>query len=109
MQVSDIVSAILVGLVVGTLGRAILPGRQNIGNVATLAIGIISALLGGWVASLTHVGSQHPAHFVGIRWDWVAFGIQVAFAVVATAGAAMLSHSRISTDAPRRRARARRR
>jgi uncharacterized membrane protein YeaQ/YmgE (transglycosylase-associated protein family) len=110
MRVNDVLSAILVGLVVGVLGRLILPGRQRIGAFVTLLIGILSALLGGWVAALLRVNDRAPAHAIGLHWDWIVLAIQVGFAVLATALAAAISHTRVAADsAPRRRTRARRR
>ena len=46
----------LTGLVVGALGRLVLPGRQNISLVATALIGIAASLLGGILANLFDVG-----------------------------------------------------
>src|SRR5262245_20404629 len=109
MSVKDVVSAILVGIVVGILGRLILPGRQHIGAFVTLVIGVISALLGGWLATAVHVNDRAPAHLFGLHWSWVVLAIQVAFAVVATALSAAISHARVAsrTAPPRRRVRRR--
>jgi uncharacterized membrane protein YeaQ/YmgE (transglycosylase-associated protein family) len=46
----------LTGLVVGALGRLVLPGRQDISLVATALIGIAASLLGGILANLFDVG-----------------------------------------------------
>lgn len=43
---------ILFGLVVGLLARALVPGRQNIGIIWTLVLGVAGSLLGGWVAHM---------------------------------------------------------
>lgn len=43
---------ILFGLVIGLLARALVPGRQNIGIVWTLVLGVGGALLGGWIAQM---------------------------------------------------------
>lgn len=42
---------ILVGLVVGVLARLLLPGRDPIGILATIAIGIVGAIIGGYLFS----------------------------------------------------------
>jgi uncharacterized membrane protein YeaQ/YmgE (transglycosylase-associated protein family) len=44
------------GLVVGALGRLVLPGRQNISLVATALVGIGASLLGGILANIFDVG-----------------------------------------------------
>jgi len=107
MHVNDVLSAILVGLVVGVLGRLILPGRQRIGAFVTLFIGVISALIGAWLANALHLADRAPASFIGLHWSWVELGIQVGLAVVGTALAAAISHTRVATDpaTPRRRPR----
>jgi len=46
----------LTGLVIGALGRLVLPGRQDISLLATALVGIAASLLGGIVANLFDVG-----------------------------------------------------
>ncbi|MCM4085052.1 GlsB/YeaQ/YmgE family stress response membrane protein [Paractinoplanes hotanensis] len=46
MTVSGIVTAVVVGLIVGALGRLVVPGKQNIPIWLTMAIGVVAALLG---------------------------------------------------------------
>ncbi len=46
-----IISAIIVGAIVGFLGRAILPGAQDIGVIKTVALGVISAFIVGLIMS----------------------------------------------------------
>ena len=46
----------LTGLVIGALGRLVLPGRQEISLLATALIGIAASLLGGILADLFDVG-----------------------------------------------------
>lgn len=40
---------ILAGLVVGLVARLLLPGRDPIGMLGTLALGVVGALLGGFL------------------------------------------------------------
>jgi uncharacterized membrane protein YeaQ/YmgE (transglycosylase-associated protein family) len=59
---------LLFGLVIGFVARAILPGKQAMGWVATAAVGVIGSLLGGFVASLIsreEVATVHPAGIIG--------------------------------------------
>lgn len=60
---------ILFGLVIGLLARALVPGRQNIGILWTIGLGIAGSLLGGFVARLITGASMtdglHTAGFVG--------------------------------------------
>jgi uncharacterized membrane protein YeaQ/YmgE (transglycosylase-associated protein family) len=46
----------LTGLIIGALGRLVLPGRQEIGLLATALVGIAASLLGGILANLFDVG-----------------------------------------------------
>ena len=55
---------ILVGFVVGVLARLIKPGKQNIGIILTVVLGIVGALFAGWVG-----------RFLG----WYAQGEKVGF------------------------------
>lgn len=43
---------ILVGFVVGVLARLIKPGKQDLGIIMTVVLGIVGALLAGWVGRL---------------------------------------------------------
>jgi uncharacterized membrane protein YeaQ/YmgE (transglycosylase-associated protein family) len=46
----------LTGLIIGALGRLVLPGRQPVSVLATVLIGIAASLLGGILANLFDVG-----------------------------------------------------
>lgn len=75
-MIATILWAIIAGIVLGYLGRLLLPGRQNIPAWATIAAGIVAALLGGLVA-----GWFGWDDTTGI--DWLKHGLQVLFAVAA--------------------------
>jgi uncharacterized membrane protein YeaQ/YmgE (transglycosylase-associated protein family) len=104
MTVTNVVSAILVGALIGVLGRLILPGRQRIGIFVTLVIGIGAALLGTFVADAFGINDNAPVSFGGVDWDWIELAIQVGFAVVGTALAAAITHTRLAhNETPVRR------
>ena len=69
------ITAVIIGIVIGYLGRLVVPGRQDISFVATALIGIGAALVGGWIAHLLGVGDTD-----GI--DWIKLIIQVALAAL---------------------------
>ncbi len=77
-MISAIISAIIVGLIVGALGRLVVPGRQNISIWVTIAIGIVAALIGTFIANALGVGNTN-----GI--DWIKLIIQVALAAAGVA------------------------
>jgi uncharacterized membrane protein YeaQ/YmgE (transglycosylase-associated protein family) len=78
MTVTGILTALIIGLVVGALGRLVVPGKQNLPIWLTLVIGVAAALLGTVVASLFGV-----AHTSGV--DWIELFFQVAFAAIGVA------------------------
>ena len=43
---------LLLGLIAGAIAKAILPGAQGGGWLVTLGVGVVGALLGGWIGSL---------------------------------------------------------
>lgn len=51
MEITGIISAIVVGLIIGALGRLVIPGKQHIPIWLTLLLGIVAAFIGGWIAS----------------------------------------------------------
>jgi uncharacterized membrane protein YeaQ/YmgE (transglycosylase-associated protein family) len=46
----------ITGLIVGGLGRLVLPGRREVGLLATALVGIAASLLGGILADLFDAG-----------------------------------------------------
>jgi uncharacterized membrane protein YeaQ/YmgE (transglycosylase-associated protein family) len=47
---------IIVGLIAGALAKLIMPGDDPGGIVVTIIIGIVGAILGGWLLSLLGIG-----------------------------------------------------
>lgn len=43
---------LLLGLIAGAIAKAILPGKQGGGWFITLLLGVVGALLGGWIGGL---------------------------------------------------------
>jgi len=46
--IGEIIAAIVIGIIAGYIGRALLPGDDSMGFVATVVVGIVGALV-GWV------------------------------------------------------------
>jgi uncharacterized membrane protein YeaQ/YmgE (transglycosylase-associated protein family) len=87
MEVTGFFTAIIVGLIIGALGRLVVPGKQNIPIWLTLVIGVVAALLGTFVAAAIGVDDTP-----GI--DWIELILQVGFAAVGVAIVAGLKQRR---------------
>jgi uncharacterized membrane protein YeaQ/YmgE (transglycosylase-associated protein family) len=61
----QILGLILIGAVIGVLARLIKPGRQRLSMVATVALGIVGAIIGGLIASLFGTGDIFELNFLG--------------------------------------------
>lgn len=48
-MIGTIFSALIVGLIVGALARLVMPGRQHIGIIMTIALGAIGSFVGSWL------------------------------------------------------------
>lgn len=82
MTPTGIITAIIVGAIIGLLGRLVLPGKQSIGMIVTILVGIVSALIGTWLARQLGI----PTATSGI--DWMELLIQV---IVAALGVALVA------------------
>ncbi len=51
-MVIQILGLILIGAVIGVLARLIKPGRQRLSILATLALGVVGAIIGGLIGHL---------------------------------------------------------
>ncbi|WBB95977.1 MULTISPECIES: GlsB/YeaQ/YmgE family stress response membrane protein [unclassified Solwaraspora] len=78
MEIDGIFSALIIGLIVGALGRLVVPGKQKLKIWVTLLIGVVAALLGTLVASLFGVAETRGV-------DWIELALQVALAAVGVA------------------------
>jgi uncharacterized membrane protein YeaQ/YmgE (transglycosylase-associated protein family) len=47
----SLLSWIITGLIVGLIARAIVPGKQHIGTVMTIVLGVVGAALGGLIST----------------------------------------------------------
>ena len=62
------IGAIILGIVAGFIARALMPGRDPMGFLLTMAIGIVSLLVAGLISS-----------------GWVAFAIGIVIAIILVA------------------------
>ena len=67
-MVTFIVVLLIVGLIAGAIARLLVPGRDHIGILGTILLGIAGSFVGGFLQSLVqyHTLSVHQFHATGI-------------------------------------------
>jgi uncharacterized membrane protein YeaQ/YmgE (transglycosylase-associated protein family) len=78
---------IVAGLIIGLLARLLLPGRQRIGLLWTLVLGILGSVIGGTVANLIGTGDVMELNVIGFIVAVVAAVALLSFADRAGLGA----------------------
>lgn len=75
-MIGSIIGAIVAGLVIGALGRMIVPGRQNLSLVMTIVIGVVASLIATFI--LGAIFGYENANG-GIQWwYWIVSAIVAA-------------------------------
>ena len=78
MTVTGIITALIVGLIIGALGRLVVPGKQNIPIWLTMVIGVVAALLGTVIARAVGVPDSKG-------FDWTELLFQIVLAAIGVA------------------------
>jgi uncharacterized membrane protein YeaQ/YmgE (transglycosylase-associated protein family) len=84
-MIGTIILALTVGAVIGLVARLVMPGKQDIGMVATVLIGALGGLIGSVVASQF---GYHNANG-GVAWIPFFIGVAAAIALIAIYESAM--------------------
>jgi len=81
VDIESILGYIVVGAIVGIVARLLIPGTTGMGLVVTIAVGIVGAVIGGWLAGAVFEETK------GV--DWIASILVAALLVwlVTRAGA----------------------
>ncbi|MHA6628344.1 GlsB/YeaQ/YmgE family stress response membrane protein [Pseudonocardia sichuanensis] len=82
MTVTGIISALVVGIIVGALGRLVVPGKQNIPIWLTIVIGIVAAFIGTFIAGA--IGLSTAGFSI---WELLVQVVVAALGVFLVAGA----------------------
>jgi uncharacterized membrane protein YeaQ/YmgE (transglycosylase-associated protein family) len=63
-----IIVLVVVGFIVGAVARLLMPGRDSLGVIGTIVLGIVGSFVGGFLQNLVeyHSLSVHSFHPVGI-------------------------------------------
>ena len=77
---------LVAGLVIGALARLIVPGRQNLGILATMLLGAVGSVIGGTIAWLLGTGSIWELNVLGFVLAVVASVLLVGTAEAITGG-----------------------
>jgi uncharacterized membrane protein YeaQ/YmgE (transglycosylase-associated protein family) len=88
MTASGIITAIIIGAIIGALGRLVLPGRQPIGILLTIVVGIVAAIIGTAIAQEVGVATTDGV-------DWIELVFQIALAAVGVGAVAALRRGRV--------------
>lgn len=79
MTIEGILGALIIGAIIGVLGRLLVPGKQDLPIWLTIVVGIVAALVGSAI-----VGPLRDTDGI----DWVELLVQVVLAAVGVAIAA---------------------
>ncbi|WAH97121.1 GlsB/YeaQ/YmgE family stress response membrane protein [Arthrobacter sp. MMS18-M83] len=71
---------LLLGLIAGAIAKLIIPGRQGGGWLITLVLGVVGAILGGWIGGLIFGGGLQE--FFSIRTWLLAIGGSVVVLLI---------------------------
>lgn len=71
-MIIQILGLLFIGLVIGVLARLLKPGRQRLGFLGTVALGVVGAIIGGLLASLIGTGDVFELDFLGFVFAVIA-------------------------------------
>jgi uncharacterized membrane protein YeaQ/YmgE (transglycosylase-associated protein family) len=68
-----IIVLLIIGLIAGAIARLLVPGRDPIGVLGTILLGVAGSFIGGFVSTLVeyHTLSVNAFHATGIIWSIV--------------------------------------
>ena len=82
-----IIGLIIAGIIIGALARLFMPGKQSIGIIATIIVGIIGTIIGYYIAAGLGVKETNGV-------DWIRWIISIIVSMVLVAiTAAILGRS----------------
>jgi uncharacterized membrane protein YeaQ/YmgE (transglycosylase-associated protein family) len=61
-----IVILIIIGLIAGAIARLLVPGRDRMGVLGTIVLGIVGSFVGGFLWNIVEYHKLTPLHTVGI-------------------------------------------
>lgn len=74
-MIGTIISAVIIGAIIGALARFVMPGRQNISVPMTILLGALGSLVGSWLlGAIFGYGNASG----GIAWWGILAGVVCA-------------------------------
>ncbi|OFB43855.1 hypothetical protein BA059_02900 [Mycolicibacterium sp. (ex Dasyatis americana)] len=86
----NIIGTIIFGAIIGVLARLVIPGKQAMGWIITIVIGVAGALIGYWIWG--QIASPGNVDTAGI--DWIRWLISIGAAVILTFGYTALTRKK---------------
>ena len=85
MGIGDIISWIIIGLIAGAIAKWLMPGKDPGGCIITMVIGIVGAVLAGWLAHFLRLADETKTVSLTDRgfWTKIGFGIVGALVILA--------------------------
>jgi uncharacterized membrane protein YeaQ/YmgE (transglycosylase-associated protein family) len=84
-MIGNIIAAIVIGILAGYLGRALLPGDDSMGFVATVIVGIVGALVGYFLfTTVLGIGDDDKFDLGGILGSII--GVMIVLLVLRAVG-----------------------
>jgi uncharacterized membrane protein YeaQ/YmgE (transglycosylase-associated protein family) len=81
--VRPMIGFLIAGLIIGALARLLKPGKQNLGLLTTLALGVVGSLIGGSIAWVLGTGTIWELNVLGFVLAVVAAVLLVGAAEAA--------------------------
>lgn len=64
LTISSIIGWIVFGIIVGLIARMLMPGKQPMGWIATMILGIVGSFAGGFITSMVTGRENQPANWI---------------------------------------------
>ena len=81
-----LIGFLIAGLIIGALARLVKPGRQHLGLLATMGLGVAGSVIGGLVANLLGTGSIFELNVLGFVVAVIAAVLLIGVAESMTGG-----------------------
>lgn len=79
-MIGTIISALVVGIIIGALARLVMPGKQDIGIIMTIVLGILGSVIGSWLTYQLGYNNSNGG------WQVIPFIVGIIVAIVLIAG-----------------------